>query len=116
MKIDPHVTEPPHGTGIGTYKSYALGYVLCLALTLAAYFAVVLDLFSGLALAALVIGLGALQIAVQLILFIHLNAESKPRWNMVVFLFMLLITAIVVIGSLWIMANLDYRVMAPMHD
>jgi cytochrome o ubiquinol oxidase operon protein cyoD len=114
MSKNPHIIEPPHGAGIGTYKSYALGYLLCIALTLAAYFAVTLSLFSGPALVTLVVGLGVSQVIVQLILFIHLNAESKPRWNTIVFLFMLLVTVTIVIGSLWIMANLNYRVMEPM--
>lgn len=114
MKIDRHAIEAPHGAGIGTYKSYGLGYLLCIVLTLAAYIAVVRQIFTGWVLGGFVIALGVLQIVVQLFLFIHLNAEHKPRWNTIMFLFMLLIIAIVVIGSLWIMANLNYRVMEPM--
>ena len=115
MKVDPHVTEPPHGAGIGTYKSYSLGLIICVLLTLAAYVTVVEYLLTGWALITAVVGCGVLQVAVQLTLFVHLNAETKPRWNAIVFYFMILIAAIIVIGSLWIMANLDYRVMAPMQ-
>ena len=102
MKQDPHAIEPPHGAGIGSYASYGLGYLLCLGLTLAAYFS---------ASYAIAVSTGLLQIIVQLILFLHLNSEKRPRWNLIVFLFMVLIAAILVIGSLWIMANLDYRMM-----
>lgn len=114
MKRDPHTIEPPHGAGIGTYKSYGLGYVLSVLLTLAAYFLVVENVFSGVTLISTISVLGAVQFFIQLILFIHLNAETTPRWNTIVFLFMLLISGIIVIGSLWIMANLDYRVMGSM--
>ncbi len=112
--MDPHTQEPPHGAGIGTYRSYGLGLLLCIFLTLIAYFAVSAQVFSGAALVFVVVLCGVLQIIAQLFLFFHLNVDTKPRWNTIVFLFMLLIVAIVVIGSIWIMANLDYRVMAPM--
>jgi cytochrome o ubiquinol oxidase operon protein cyoD len=92
-----------------TYKSYAVGYILCLLLTLAAYFVVEKQLLSGWMLISAVVFLGLIQISVQLILFLHLGIESKPRWNLITFFFMALVTAIIVIGSLWIMANLDYR-------
>ena len=114
MQVDPHVKETPHGAGIGTYKSYSIGFILCLLLTLVAYFAVAADLFTGWPLIAALAGSAVLQIATQLILFVHLNAETKPRWNAIVFFFMILVAAIIVIGSIWIMANLNYRVMEPM--
>jgi cytochrome o ubiquinol oxidase operon protein cyoD len=58
-------------------------------------------------------GMGILQMLVQLILFLHLSTEKRPHWNTILFLFMLLICLIVVAGSLWIMSNLDYRMMSP---
>ena len=52
-----------------------------------------------------------MQLLIQLIFFLHLNSESKPRWNLTVFLFIILIVGILVIGTLWIMYNLDYNMM-----
>ncbi len=86
----------------GTRKLYVLGFVLSILLTLAAYFTV-----SRLA----VVALSSLQALIQLLFFLHLGKEASPRWNLIVFLFTLLIGAIVVTGSLWIMYNLDYRMM-----
>jgi cytochrome o ubiquinol oxidase operon protein cyoD len=111
MQTDPHTKEPPHGAGIGSVRSYGLSFLLCALLTLAAYFAVTEKWFSPASLIALVGAFGVLQIIVQLFLFIHLNAETKPRWNTIVFLFMILIVAIVVIGSIWIMHHLNYNMM-----
>jgi len=95
----------------GSYKSYAVAYILSLLLVLASYICVTEHLFSGTLLTVFVVAFGILQILVQLILFLHLGIESKPRWNFITFLFMLMVTAIIFIGSMWIMVNLDYRMM-----
>ena len=44
-------------------------------------------------------------------LFLHMNTSSEERWNVIAFLFTLLIIGIVVIGSLWIMYNLNINMM-----
>ena len=98
----------------GTPKSYVLGFFLSLLLTLSAYFVVANHLFSRSVLVSIIVGLGLMQALVQLVLFLHLGQETKPHWNMLVFLFMLLIVVILVFGSLWIMAQLNYRVMPTM--
>lgn len=54
-----------------------------------------------------------LQLLIQLFLFLHLGDEKGPRWNVYSFLFMTLVVIIVVAGSLWIMAHLNYRMMSP---
>jgi cytochrome o ubiquinol oxidase operon protein cyoD len=58
---------------------------------------------------AIINGLAVVQLFVQLYFFLHMGDESKPRWNLMAFLFMLLVLVIVVFGSLWIMKNLDYH-------
>lgn len=55
------------------------------------------------------IGFAISQLLVQLIFFLHLGRGSNVRWNILVFLFATLVILIVVIGSLWIMNNLDYN-------
>lgn len=90
-------------------KLYILGYILCIGFTLTAYFVVVKQLFHPL---ETIVGLVILQSFVQLIFFLHLGKESKPRWNLHVFLFMVLVLIIIVFGSLWIMSNLNYNLMS----
>lgn len=95
----------------GTYKSYAFGFFVCIVLTLASYFAKTQNYFSESALFNVLVALGLIQALVQLFLFLHLADEPKPRYNLVVFLFMLLVLVVILFGSLWIMYNLNYRVM-----
>lgn len=90
-------------------RSYVTGFVLSLLLTAAAYVSVTQHIWSGLSLIAVIIGLAVAQVLVQLFFFLHLGRETKPRWKLGVFLLMLLVLGIIVIGSLWIMKNLDYH-------
>lgn len=94
----------------GTYTSYITGFVLSLALTALAYLLVVNGYFSGVNQAvAVVIGLAIAQLFVQLIFFLHLGRESKPRWNAMALIFAAIVVVVVVLGSIWIMKNLDYN-------
>ena len=98
----------------GTVKFYLLGFILCVVLTLAAYFFVAEHIFSGWTLIFIILGLGVIQMAVQLLFFMHLGGEKNPHWNLLMFYFMLMVLVIIVFGSLWIMYNLNYREMPPM--
>jgi cytochrome o ubiquinol oxidase operon protein cyoD len=99
----------------GSLKTYLAGYVLSLALTGTAFWLVhkhVLshhahptDTFMFWALSALAL----VQLFVQLIFFLHLDRESKPRWNNVALAFAVIFVVIVVGGSIWIMTNLGYH-------
>lgn len=89
-------------------KAYVVGFVLSMLLTCAAYFLVVNHLLNGGVLIAAIIGLALVQLAVQLIFFLNLGQESKPRWKLAVFLSTVSIILTIVIGSLWIMNNLNY--------
>lgn len=101
----------PEGTEHGSIKSYILGFVLSLLFTFASYFLVDLHLLEGAGLVIAITIFALLQAVVQLVLFLHLGTESKPRWNLLVFLFMALVLAVIVFGSIWIMYNLNYRMM-----
>lgn len=94
-----------------TLKKYTIGFVLSLLLTLAAYMVVVGHYMMGTALLVLLAGLALVQMVVQLMYFLHLDEEVKPRYRLLSFIFMAGVLVILVVGSLWIMANLDYNMM-----
>jgi cytochrome o ubiquinol oxidase subunit IV len=50
-----------------------------------------------------------LQLIVQLIFFLHLIHESKPRWNLLFFISTIGIILIMIIGGIWIMNHLNYN-------
>lgn len=103
-------TQPVHKRPTrGMLLSYVTGFLLSLLLTITAYVTAVNQSLSRGALVAVIVGLAIAQLLVQLIFFLHLGRESKPRFNLTIFLFMLLVLGILVIGSLWIMNNLNYH-------
>lgn len=90
-------------------KSYVIGFVLLLIYVLASYAMVTQHWLTGHALyEGLVVSL-LLQMLVQVICYLRLNSKTEDdKWNMITFVFTLIIIAIVVVGSLWIMYNLNY--------
>ncbi|MES2272851.1 MAG: cytochrome o ubiquinol oxidase subunit IV [Chlamydiota bacterium] len=103
--------DSPQKIEYGTLRSYVLGFSLSILLTLTAYFLVVAHFLTGLILDLATAGLALIQALVQLVLFLNLIREPKPRWNLIIFLFMTMIVLIIVFGSLWIMNNLNYNLM-----
>lgn len=90
-------------------KPVIIGFVISLILTLGVYLAVSHKHLEGSLLIIAVVAAGSIQALVQLIFFMHLGLEAKPRWHSMTFLFMLLIGFVLVGGSLWIMYNLNYN-------
>lgn len=106
----PTISEfsPPHVS----MRTYVNGFIACIALTLLAYTAATSAALSNNVAIGIVAVLAVVQCVVQLRGFLHLGHEFKPRWKLGVFVIMLSIVLILVIGSLWIMNNLNYRMMS----
>lgn len=90
---------------------YITGFLLSIILTLLAYWIAVGGAYEKGFIIAIIIGLAILQLFVQLYFFLHLGEELRPRWRLVSLGFGLLVVIIVVLGSLWIMDNLNYNMM-----
>lgn len=98
----------------GTYKAYAIGFFSSIVLTIISFSLVLTKVFSGQALVVAIVGLAFAQAIVQLLFFLHVGQEAKPKWETLIFCFMLMILLIIAIGSLWIMYDLNNRVMSGM--
>jgi cytochrome o ubiquinol oxidase operon protein cyoD len=90
-------------------SSYVTGFAMSLVFTLAAYLFVAHQLVGRRLLIALVAILALAQFFTQLLLFLHIGRETRPRWKLLVFLMMTMVVAILVFGSLWIMYYLNYH-------
>lgn len=99
----------------GSYKSYAIGFTSSLVLTGAAFLLVLTHVLTGKLLVFALVGLALIQAVLQLIYFLHLGQEASPRWESMVFYFMVTVLLIIALGSLWIMSDLNDRVMSGMH-
>lgn len=92
-------------------KPLHIGLVLSALLTLASYRIVTYYHLTHIGLVYTVFTFGVIQALLQLIFFMDLGLEDRPYWNMITFLFTVLIAIIVVGGTLWIMSNLNYNLM-----
>jgi len=105
-EIDTHT-----GTSPKTLSAYITGLALCIILTLIAFGLVGKHVLTGGDLYVALAILAIIQLLVQVICFLRLNASPEGQWNLMPFLFALLVVTILVGGSLWIMYNLNYYMM-----
>ena len=96
----------------GSLKAYVIGFTASILLTGASFFLVMGHVLAGPGLVYALVGLALIQATVQLLFFLHVGQEAKPKWELAVFYFMLLVLLIIAIGSLWIMSDLNDRVMS----
>lgn len=98
----------------GNLRSYLIGFIACLILTSLSFLIVISNLLSGYPLIFTLTTLAVIQAIVQLVFFLHLGQEAKPRWETISFYFMVMVLLIIALGSLWIMKDLNERVMENM--
>ena len=86
-----------------------IGFAGAALLTVLAYLSVKQLWFDTWYTALFVLVLAALQFIVQTYYFLHLRGESKPRWRSWTFVYTIAMMLIIVVGSLGVMYNLNYR-------
>ena len=91
------------GASHGSVKTYMTGFILSIILTVIPFWMVM----TGAASPAVILG----TILAMAVCFLHMNTKSDEGWNMTAFVFTVLIIAILVVGSIWIMWNLNYNMM-----
>ena len=99
------------GASTGSFKSYLTGFVLSVILTAIPFALVMSGTLSSSAILAGIFSAGIVQILVHLHYFLHLDTSSGERWNVLAMIFTILIMVLFVGGTLWIMFNLNYRMM-----
>ncbi|WP_250494355.1 cytochrome o ubiquinol oxidase subunit IV [Caballeronia sp. GAWG1-1] len=93
-------------------RGYLIGFVLAVVLTLASFWLVMSGTFSGeRAITALAV-LAAVQMIVHVVFFLHVNASKGQRWHALSFAYTILMSLVVVIGTVWVMHNVHMLMMA----
>ena len=95
----------------GTVTSYLVGFVLAAVLTIVPFWAVMSGGLSPLATGLTVIITAVLQVLVHLKFFLHLDGSKEQRMNLAAGLFTVLVIAIIVVGTLWVMWDMNYFMM-----
>ena len=99
------------GAASGNFRTYVSGFLLSLVLTIISFALVTRGALPRSAILFGLSGAAVVQMLVHLHYFLHLDAASAARWNLLALAFTLLIMFIFVGGSIWIMTNLNYRMM-----
>ena len=98
-----------HGGAHGSRKSYIVGFLLAIALTIVPFGLVMTHASVGTPPIIAVFALA--QIMVHIVYFLHVNRSAEQRWNLTALLFTAIVVCIILGGSIWIMHNLYINMM-----
>ena len=100
---------PEHSAGLW---SYLTGFVLALALTAMPSWLVATHRLPPFTTLVVIAVLAVIQVVVHLRFFLHIDLKSTPRANLVALVFAAFLILVMVGGSLWIMLDLNARMMS----
>jgi len=109
-----HANDQGHGAGgesHGSVKSYLVGFVLAVILTVIPFWMVMSGGFSPLTNGIVITVTAVLQMLVHLVFFLHLDSSSEQRWNVQAAVFCVVVIGIIVAGTLWVMHNMNVHMM-----
>lgn len=92
-------------------RSYGIGLGLAALLTAASFYAASSGLIWSPAIPVALVALAIAQMGVHLVFFLHVTSGPDNTNNILALAFGVLIVALVLVGSIWIMAHLDHNLM-----
>lgn len=101
-----------HDASHGSYKSYAIGFILSVILTVIPFGLVMYPSLPKDMTILIVVAFAVIQVVVHLFYFLHLDSSREQRWNVSAFLFTGLVIVLLVGLSLWIMFSIHTEMMA----
>jgi cytochrome o ubiquinol oxidase operon protein cyoD len=104
------------GESHGSFRTYAVGFILSVILTAAAFWVVMAHVMATEPTVLTIAALAAVQVVVHLVCFLHLNGSSAQRWNVTAFAFAVVVVVVLIVGSLWIMHNMSVHMMGQDND
>ena len=91
------------GESHGSLKSYVTGFAFSLLLTIIPIMVLENNWLEGKGITIVFLVTAVLQFIIQLVFFMHLREEEKPRYNLMSLILGIFIVLLIVIGSIWIM-------------
>jgi len=106
------------GHAPSTFRGYMTGFILSVILTVIPFWLVMDGVLSSSSATALVIlAIGAVQMVVHMVYFLHMSPRSEGGWTLLALIFTIIIVVIALAGSLWVMYHLNVNMMpGQMHD
>jgi len=113
--VEPGGRAAEESTPRAAIVGYSIGLVLSVALTVGSFYLVGTTLIWGPAIPVALVTLAVAQIGVHLVFFLHITTAPDNTNNVLALAFGVLIVALIMAGSLWIMAHLNHN-MLPMQE
>ena len=108
---DDHGSHDSHGS----LKSYTIGFILAVILTAIPFWLVMAKVFDKSSTTGMVLlAFAAIQIVVHMVYFLHMNTKAEGGWSMLALIFTIIIVAIMMSGSSWVMYHLNHNMMPGM--
>ncbi|HWB49792.1 MAG TPA: cytochrome o ubiquinol oxidase subunit IV [Stellaceae bacterium] len=103
-----------HHESAADVLSYTAGFVLAVLLTVASFVVAQTGLLWPPGIPVGLVVLAFAQIGVHLVFFLHMGSGPDNTNNIIALTFGLFIVFLVIAGSCWIMANMNWNMMMPM--
>lgn len=105
-------SEKHHGGAAhGSLREYILGLILSIVLTAIPFGIVMTEALTGTPAVVVILLTAVAQVLVQLVFFLHMNTSSEQLWNTTSGIFVVVLVAILIVGSVWVMAHLNHNML-----
>ena len=105
-----------HEHGGGGIQGYVIGLALASGLTIASFYIAATEIVWGPSIPVALIVLAIAQMGVHIVFFLHITTGPDNTNNVLALAFGILIVALVLFGSIWIMSHLNHNNMEPMEQ
>jgi cytochrome o ubiquinol oxidase operon protein cyoD len=95
-----------------TVGGYLVGFVLAVVLTVASFWLVTAGKVSGEQGIVWLAVLAAVQMVVHVVFSLHVNTSKGQRWHALSFAYTILMSLVIVVGTVWVMHNVHMLMMA----
>jgi cytochrome o ubiquinol oxidase operon protein cyoD len=94
-----------------TLKGYVTGFVLAVILSAIPFWLVMTKALPPETSKFVVLGFAAVQVVVHMVFFLHLDGRTEGGWSVLATLFTVIVVAIMLAGSIWVMHNMNANMM-----
>ncbi len=111
-----HVDHDEHLHAHGSLKDYGIGFILSVILTAIPFWLVMTHQLQPGTTKYVILAFAAVQVVVHMIYFLHMNTKSEGGWNFMAMLLTIILLAIVMVGSIWVMMHMNANMMPHMTN
>lgn len=114
---DLHHAHHDDGHPPSTFRGYMTGFVLSVILTAIPFWLVMQGVIQSASTTAFVIlALGAVQLVVHMVYFLHMSPRAEGGWTLLALIFSIIFVVIILAGSMWVMYHMNTNMMPGSHD